>query len=344
MIRFINKKGEVFDGRNPYVHWAPGQQIVQNVFANQYPYVQWAQAQQSTGLWYTITLNVITEYDELTSSNLDPSSIFKFADPTKLVQGSTPLVLSEILTTSYSQNSQGAVVVFNERNFYVYQILVVCSSDVAGQFTESFTLTSGPDSITVTVGADFYDEDEILSINLTNRGSDIPNAIQKAFLSNNVHEDKVDGILINRKFKELISNYLNILDNKGSYDSLRNSLKWFEWGENVKIYEIWEDSKGLIEKELKLVLEDEYKNLLSSHRKTTHLSLVAALQKITDSTDIEHALDEEKNPVVENVTYQWSKEDIILKISILGAFFERYFMPIHLDLNRASAEALVFTN
>ena len=58
-------------------------------------------------------------------------------------------------------------------------------------------------------------------------------------------------------------------------------------------------------------------------------------------------MDEERNPIIEDIreiAYHWTADELALKISILGAFFERYFMPIHLDLKRACVELLVNTN
>ena len=55
-------------------------------------------------------------------------------------------------------------------------------------------------------------------------------------------------------------------------------------------------------------------------------------------------LDDEKNPVLQDISHMWSNEVLGLKISLLGAFFERYFMPIHLALKNATVQARVFTN
>lgn len=218
--------------------------------------------------------------------------------------------------------------------FYIHQLFLVCSSNIAGEYIDEFELDGSP----ISVGADLYDIDETLSINLGNRGLELPESIQKAFLDVDINEDKIDNTLINRKFKELISNYIDIVDNKGSYKSLYNSLKWFEWGDNVRLYEIWKNNSEYLEKNLSNILSETYSSLLYSYSKTTHLALVTALQQITDQ------IDDELNPVLENIQYDWSTDELALKVSILGAFFERYFMPIHLDLKRACVEAMIYSN
>ena len=313
MIKFINSNGNTFDGSYPYVHWI--------------------EAQLSIGLWYTLKLMILSDQSTLQTSELPSDSIFRFIDPTYYVPSTVDLDLSTISARQIT--STGEAVTISGTTWYVHQILMVCMSEVAGEFTETFEINSTQ----VVVGADLYPENEILSINLSNRGMELPTSIQKAFPESNIHEANVDYALINRKFKELISNYIDIIDNKGSYESLYNSLKWFEWGDGMKLFEIWQNDGGFFEKELKNILSEEYTNLLFTHRKTTHLSLSIALQQPSDDD-----IDDERNPVVEDIAYQYALDDLMLKISILGAFFERYFMPIHLDLKRAGVEFLVYTN
>lgn len=329
MIKFINSDGAVYEGSSPYIHWFEGG--------------------QSTGLWYARSIMVITDKgDYLRASGFSDDSVFKVVDKDILLQTEYPTIFDwtdddgnehyGIACNDYP-DSHGEEI----GGYTVYQILILGESDAPGQFTDDLTITNGVDTITVTLGADFYDKDEILEINLGNRGMELPESIQKAFLNSNISDDGIDNILINRKFKELISNYIDIIDNRGSYKSLFNSLEWFEWGENAKLYEIWQGDSGYFEKELESNLSDEYQSLLYTHRKTTHLSLIALLNNYIKEAG-PGSFDNEKNPKLEKIAYQWTDEELALKISILGAFFERYFMPIHLDLKRASVEAKVYTN
>lgn len=324
MIRFINNNGEAFDGVSPYIHWIDGQ--------------------LSIGIWYTLKLMIVSNHKTLRADGLEGESIFRLIDQECYGEDSS-FNLNDYTKTNIE--SVGQSITIGGTSYYLHQILLVCESDKPGTFTDTFVIHDGDEDKVINIGVDLYDENEILSINLGNRGMDIPLSIQKTFLENNLNEANIDFALINRKFKELISNYIDIVDNKGSYLSLYNSLKWFEWGENTKLYEIWQNDNNLLEKELSLILKDEFSNLLVTHKKTTHLSLVAALQKISDNDiviDPDTPGFNDRNPAIENVSYQWSKDDIMLKISLLGAFFERYFMPIHLDLKRATAESLIFTN
>ena len=97
----------------------------------------------------------------------------------------------------------------------------MASSPVAEEYIDSFWI--GDEEFLV--GADFYQENESLRINASNMGMNIPPQIQGAVYDSNVHEEKHDNILINRKFKELVSNYWDLIANRGSYKSLINTLK-----------------------------------------------------------------------------------------------------------------------
>jgi hypothetical protein len=317
MIRFFDEQGNVFDGSSPYIHWIEGQ--------------------LSVGLWYSLRLLVISDTPTISTSQLDENSIFKFIDPQYYSSLNPELDLNDISVTQITNT--GSQMTISEHTWYIHQILMVCSSTVPGEYIDNFSIYSGDSVTDVKVGVDIYEEDETLSINLGNKGLEIPNSIRKAFLDNDMNEALEDYALLNRKFKELVSNYIDIVDNKGSYKSLFNSLKWFEWGEGAKLFEVWKNDSSFLEKELGPVLSNKYSNLLVTHQKTTHLSLIAALQKMSDEE-----IDIERNPVLEDISYQWSTEELALKVSILGAFFERYFMPIHLDLKRACVETLICTN
>ena len=317
MIRFIKESGETFDGVYPYIHWLEGQ--------------------LSTGLWYTIELMFVSDQETLQTSSIDENSIYKFID-TSLIDPSQLVDLDlNIISTKSSITSTGVAVNFegSERTWYIHQLILVCNSETAGEYIQEFMI--GNDKIAV--GVDLYELDETLQINLLNRGTDLPISIQKAIFDSDINDDSPNYALINRKFKELISNYIDIMDCKGSYKSLYNSLKWFDWGENTKLFEVWQKEDGTyFEKELSMNLSDVFSNLIFTHKKTTHLTISSAIQKVTNE------FDDERNPVVERIVTKWNNNELAIKISLLGAFFERYFMPIHLDLKRACIESLIYTN
>lgn len=338
MLQFVNlETGNIYDGNQPYIHWFPGQ--------------------QSVGITYAMPICIIKDAkDGATHVELE-SNIFSLVNPD--INSST----ETINNISYNKLEDLKVGFINDRpanaikkhrlrfttikvgeNYYkIATIYIIATSQTAAEYIDTLYINGTPYKI----GADFYDENESLYINLSNFGVEIPESIQKAIYPVNVHEENKDNIILNRKFKELLSNYWDVIANKGSYKSLLNSLKWFEWGDIVRVREIWkhEDFGKTIydDRALCSVLEDKYKDSLSKFAKTTYISLYAAMQKLKKDND-NYLYDDEKNPMLEEISSIWSKEDLTLKMCLLGHFYETYFMPIHLDLIHSTIEDIVYTN
>lgn len=326
MIQFVNlQTGNIYDGSQPYIHWFEGQ--------------------QSTGLIYSQPICFITDEENVTVE-LKSNEIFSLVNPhiqsIENVNGFEYKNINDIkvekLSTD-SDNEKQLLIGESYDGYKIYIIYIIGTSQVGAEYVEVFKINGN----SYNIGADFYQEDETLYINASNFGINIPESIQKAIYDSNVHEEKKDNILLNRKLKELLSNYWDIIANKGSYKSLINSLKWFEWGDLVRIREIWKHEnfgKTIYDdRALCSILEDKYKDTLSSFAKTTYISLYSSMQKIVGGE-----YDSEKNPKLENIVTKWSRNDLALKLCLLGNFYETYFMPIHLDLIHSTIEDIVFTN
>ena len=297
---------------------------------------------------------------------------------------------------------------------YIHMLYIIASSQDAGEYIETIKI----DGEEFLIGSDFYNENEILKSNLQNIGFEVPDAIQKAIYEVNLREESRDNIILNRKFKELLLEHVNILSNKGSYNSLINSLNWFEYGDLVKIQEYWKNTENIYYRsDLTSIIKDSLQDLLQTHIKTTYIGLYLALNKIKvdengnilyakpDDTRINvNGIDlysaklnkglpkedplqdrilqigkgkvsiedfpintfkdvEEKNihkgsnwklleqhlipepiPQLEYISALFSKEELSLKMSLLGNFYATYFMPIHLDLIHSTIENIIFTD
>lgn len=322
IINFINlDNGLVYNGDQPYIHWLGNECSTNLIYNNKLCILSDEPVLPIELNSDVFNLINIDEVDNISDESING---FKYKD-------------IEALKVSGIYNSTGTEYADGDRIYYIHIIYIIASSDYEGEFIDELKIKDN----TYLIGIEFYTDNEALSINLSNFGVNIPNEIQKSIYPLNVHEDKIDNILMNRKWKELISNYWDVIANKGSYNSLINSLKWFEW-ENINIKEIWKyndlDKTVLEERDLKTVIENYYKDTLCRFAKTTYISISLAMQSISNN------LDDQKNPYLEKITYKWSKEDLILKLSLLGNFYETYFMPIHLDLIQCTIEDIVFTN
>ena len=323
MIRFVDlKTGNIFNADQSYIFWFDGE--------------------QSINMIYSKPICVVSDSKEL-EVELPKNDIFRLVDASKLksmdVEDIHNFKYFNIDKMCWDKNDPMHMVGHEYRNYYVYMIYVIGSSANSGEAVCEFKIAGE----TFRVGADFYGSDESLYINLSNLGVDIPEAVQKALYHINVHEDKIDNITLNRKWKELLSNYWDVLANKGSYKSLYNSLKWFEYGDLVRIGELWKNKDHYEIRDIQSMLSDKYMESLSDFSKTTYEGLYLSLSEIVKGEN-GVVWDNEKNPVLQSITTKWSKEDLSLKMSMLGNFFETYFMPIHLDLIHSTIEDIVYTN
>ena len=192
MVKFVDlEKGFIYDGHKPYVFWFNDG--------------------LSTDLIYTKSIGVFSDKSMINIS-LPSNSVFKLINIEELLKNVNDYKSSECL----EYTSTGSSI----PNGYLHIIYLSACSNENGEFHESLYI----DNEEFEVGADFYVENESMYINLSNFGIEIPDSIQKAIYESNIQEDKKDNILLNRKFKELMSNYWDMLANKGSYKSLMNSL------------------------------------------------------------------------------------------------------------------------
>ncbi len=315
MVKFVDlEKGLVYDGYKPYIFW------INNGL--------------STDLIYTKSIGVLSDKSSINIS-IPSNPIFKLINIDVLLKDINNFKASEC----YECKSIGEGV----NGKYLHIIYISACSNECGEFHESLYI----DGEEFELGADFYTENESMYINLSNFGVEIPDSIQKAIYETNIQEDKKDNILLNRKFKELMSNYWDMLANRGSYKSLMNSLKWFEWGDIVRINEVWKQyTAGTVElstETLTATLNDLYRDKLINFTKTTYVALYAAMQEVMKENG-EILYDNEMNPRLKNIVALWSREEMSLKMSLLGNFYKNFFMPIHLDLLHSTIEDIVFPN
>lgn len=368
MIRFIDiESGNVFNGSKPYTFWMDNE--------------------QSVNLIYIKKICAITNAETINIS-IPEDSVFKIVNAYKLTRLADTTInefkykdINQCLTNSIFDVGEEYEV--GEHIYYVHMIYILGQSDSVGEVHDTFTITEfdegseDPISEEFEVAADFYSENESLRINLANFGVEIPESIQTAIYDENVHEESKDNILLNRKYKELLLNYWSIVAGRGSYKSLIDSLNWFEYGDLVKIEEIWRhDEWGqtrLNREELNLIMTEEVRSTLSNFAKTTYIGIYTALQKyVLENGEVQYdKLDDlevnlspeqtsvllrdvtsndyegllgEMNPKLENKFFKWSVQEMSLKMYLLGSFYEAYFMPLHLDLMHSTIESIVFTN
>lgn len=250
-------------------------------------YIFWFPSEQSINITYTMPICIVSKepLDVNTVIAIEDNDVFSFishdADSIN-VDGfdfdGKPKYMSTINVSEIDCE------IIN--NKYIYVFNVACKSNEEGEYICKISIG---DYGYIRVGADFYGENESLYVNLANFGVEIPETIQKAIYDSNVHEDFKDNILINRKFKELLSNYWDIIANKGSYKSLVNSLKWFEWGDKLEIKEIWRhliaDKSFFNDEEVMSIFESKLNDSFENYVKTAYISLYCSLYDELQTAD-----------------------------------------------------------
>lgn len=304
-------------------------------------YIFWFPEGQSTGIFYVKPICFISD-NKGVSVELENNNIFSLLNTTNIDQDTIINDVKYIELKNLMVPQGSTLFLDGEREGvtgkYIYMFYILCHSTSPGEYISKFYI----DNKCYLVGADFYEDNEVLYINASNNGIELPVQIQSAIYGSNVREENTDNILLNRKLKELLSNSWDVVSNKGSYKSLINSLKWFEYGDLVKIREIWkhEDFAKVIyeDKDINSVMSDTYESYMRQFSKTTNYALHMYLQSITGNVD------DENNPILENIVTKWSLHDMMLKMSLLGAFYEAYFMPIHLNLIQSTIVDTIFMN
>ena len=332
MIEFVNiKDGRVFNGDRPYVFWFENGQSVNLNYVRRICFISTSRI---------VRARVESDTFALLGMGQNIPEIYNPENQGEIINEKLYMDLDYLKTTVFTSN--GAP--YN--NFYVHMIYILASSKEAGEIHDSLYLIDSDGEHEYEIAADFYGDNEILKTNLSNFDIHIPESIQKAIYDVDVHEESNDNITLNRKYKELLMNYWDIIANKGSYNSLQNSLAWFEWGDLVRIEEFWKrHSEGMEEyflTDLNHELDYEFIAEFLNNSKTTYIGLYMALDRIrTQNGRPEY--DTEGNPVLEKTITRWQLIDLCLKMTLLGNFYSTYFTPIHIDTLHSTLEHWVFS-
>lgn len=192
------------------------------------------------------------------------------------------------------------------------------------------------DEWTFNLGIEAVGENEILKINLLNKGIEIPNGISRALAPTNLEQSNPDFALLNKKWKELLINYMEVMAGKGNNKQIANSLEWFGYGKDVELREVWKvntlDGPRFFDHKFTPVVDYEVKELMRNAAKTTYLTLRHIPDAKHDHSPNQSFLNRFNEP------WQWSKEIMRSKMCLLGNFYETFFLPIHINVLHSVVE------
>lgn len=266
--------------------------------------------------------------------------------------------------------------------FLIIPFYCACKCDSEGIFETNLLIhyTSNSDDKSyeeycpITVGAEIVDENEALIINGRNMGVSLPKEILKAVYSGDYYSKYPDENLYAQKLKEYLLNFMNLKGQLGNYRSIIDSLKWFEWNEMLTINKLYKRDVELQNQYVR-----DYFDIINDKLYSYQLFKNTTLISITFPLNHEK-LDENGKPLVErqelnedfwgegkpvftdNIEalsekrydeldipfykgyYNYTLNELGLKLCALKYYYEKYFLPIHIKINSASLAYKVWMN
>lgn len=332
MITFVDiNDGRLFNGDKPYIFWFENGQSVNLNYVRRICFVSSSKY---------IEARVESDVFALLNMGQNIPNLYNPEEEGEIINEKLYMDLTKLKTDHFTSTG------VKYSGVYVHIIYLLACSKEVGEIHDSLYIEDNDGEHEYEIAADFYGDNEVLKTNLSNFDVHIPESIQKAIYDVDVHEESNDNITINRKYKELLMNYWDIIANKGSYNSLQNSLAWFEWGDLVRIEEFWKRHHEGMEEyfltNLNHELDYEFITEFLNNTKTTYIGLYMALDRIRKANG-QPVYDTEGNPVLDKTITKWQLIDLCLKMTLLGNFYSTYFTPIHIDTIHSTLEHWVFS-
>jgi hypothetical protein len=190
-------------------------------------------------------------------------------------------------------------------------------------------------------------EDERLKDILQNFGHDILSEDMPVFDKTDINEPEPDWIFLNRKRKELITEFEKIFPYIGSYRALINIIRFFGY-QDVHLKEYWRnvDPRSVNYGKFKhtdiIQIFDKTANFRDSlsvpnkiYKKTNLFGLFYDITKETGEYD------ENGYPVVEEV-FSFTPEEVLIKIFALKNKLKKYFLPTNARIIDIVGEAVYY--
>ena len=259
---------------------------------------------------------------------------------------------------------------------YMYPFYVIANSFEPGTFFTNVLIHTTNEELdkqeycSITVGAEFNEENEILYINGINMGIRLPHEIIRAVYNASYKNDVFDEDLYNEKLKEYLIQYMGIRGEIGNYNSAINSLKWFGWGDKIEIVSLLKTDNQFMTQFIRDYF-DTNSDIIDSFKyfiNTTMMSLIIWENKETgeyNEYDFNKEFFGENQPTLENLFekmipilyggvgeetfyyrtyYNFIFGELLFKLAALKYYYEKYFLPVHLSIHNASLHHKVYAN
>lgn len=223
----------------------------------------------------------------------------------------------------------------------------------------------------ISVGAKYVEENEILNINLNNLGIKLPKDILHAIYDTPYNNEVFDENVWNKKLKEYLMNYMEIHVENGNFNSAIKSLKWFGYGDKITISKLFKTDNDLKTQYVRDYF-DLSNDLLSSYDNFKQKAVISlnmiANEELKDEDgkfvkvkqDFSDDFYGEEKPVMIDLFksfrtkdvgigktekwkyiapfYKYSFNEMALKIACLKDYYQEEFLPLHMSVNSASLQ------
>lgn len=224
---------------------------------------------------------------------------------------------------------------------------IAVTSEIEGEFQEILELylvnEFDEETLLATINlyAEIEEEDERFTNLLDTLGQELNQDDSLVFRETSVLEDFKNEVVLNKKRKELILEYGNIIPYTGSYKGLINALKFYGYGD-LRLKEYW----------LNLETEKHFQEEISldtftptNKKRQGYSPVLKKTGKFSLVYDITRAdyneTDENGLPLVERVD-MFSQEEILIKLFGLKTLLKNKFLPLGTRIVDITGESITF--
>lgn len=266
------------------------------------------------------------------------------------LQSTTDVASSSLVTTeseSFVNSDDTREVLIYDDSIDTITLDIGFLSEVEGEFQEilEIYLTDGTtDTLIAEVNlfCEAIAEDTRLTTILENFGQTLDVEDSLVFRETDVNDDKSNHDVLNRKKKELILEYSNIIPYIGAYKGLINALKFYGYND-LRIKEWWLNL-DTEQKHYYEIDKDTYKTLTGQDdvfgegnrlKRTGKFSLFYDIFKLTGEVD-QYGI-----PEIEK-SFPYSQNEVLIKLYGLKTLFKRKYLPLSTRIVDITGEGIVF--
>lgn len=375
MLHFIDHTGHIF-GLTSYASYPIGYEYETT------NYIFWVNDEYSLKLsvnnYYVLPIRFISETVINNLSIKIDSNVFSFGcidENLEIDEKSLKKELKINADTNDLNVISGVSAKNTDKIFNIYTFYVFANAKDEGTWTTNILINISDSNTNIfcpiSIGATFINESEQLVINTRNIGVELPKDICKAVYQESFFNDVFNERLYNEKLKEYLINHMIIKSECGNYNSALASLKWFGWGDNIKLTKMLQTDNQFFEQFIHRDFStfDNISDAFKHFKQSTYLSLTVNENVETgdnyqlDFSDASGGLFGEGNPKLKSLFdetvfktydegdiqflstfYKYEIHEIMYKLSCVAQMYKKYFLPIHLNTISASVKHRVFAN